>query len=230
MGIKSGHMAYFSKDFNEFFKELAANNNKDWFDANRSRYKNTIKEPFENFIADLIAELSKHDPGLKGLDPKKTIFRINRDIRFSKDKSPYKLNRSAAISKGGKKDRAGAGIYLQLGPEMVAFAGGAYEMHTDQLIQLRNYIAKNQKVFRKAIESKEFREHYGEIRGEENKRLPNKELTEAAEKEPMIYKKQMYYWTELSPDLVHSDKLMPTAIEYFKAAKPVREFLRKALA
>jgi len=223
-------MAHFSKDFNEFFKELAANNNKDWFDENRARYKNTIKEPFEVFIADLIDELSKYDPNLKGIDPKKTIFRINRDIRFSKDKSPYKLNRSAAISKGGKKDRAGAGIYIQLGPEMVALAGGAYEMHKDQLMKLRNYIANNHKSFRKAIESDAFQRHYGEIRGEENKRLPNKELTEAAEKEPHIYKKQMYYWTELSPELVHSDKLIPTVIEYFKAAKPVREFLRKALS
>ena len=223
-------MAYFSKDFNEFFKELAANNNKDWFDENRTRYKNTIKEPFEVFIADLIDELSKHDPNLKGIDPKKTIFRINRDIRFSKDKSPYKLNRSAAISKGGKKDRAGAGIYIQLGPEMVALAGGAYEMHKDQLMKLRNYIANNHKAFRKAIESDEFQEHYGEIRGEVNKRLPSKELTESAEKEPHLYKKQMYYWAELSPELVHSDKLIPTVIEYFKAAKPVREFLRKALS
>jgi len=223
-------MVYFSKDFNEFFKELAANNNKDWFDENRTRYKNTIKEPFENFIADLIDELSKHDPELKGIDPKRTIFRINRDIRFSKDKSPYKLNRSAAISKGGKKDRAGAGIYIQLGPEMVALAGGAYEMHKDQLMKLRNYIANNRKAFRKAIESDEFQEYYGEIRGEVNKRLPNKELTEAAEKEPLIYKKQMYYWTELSPDFVHSKKLIPTVVEYFRAAKPVREFLRKALS
>jgi len=223
-------MQYFSKDFNEFFKELAANNHKDWFDENRTRYKNTVKEPFENFIADLVQELSKYDADLKGVDPKKTIFRINRDIRFSKDKSPYKLNRSAAISKGGKKDRAGAGIYVQLGPEMVALAGGAYEMHKEQLMQLRNYIANNQKNFRKAIESKEFKDHYGEVRGEENKRLPNKELTEAAEKEPLIYKKQMYYWAELSPDLVHSDDLMPTVVQYFKAAKPVRDFLRKALS
>jgi len=222
-------MSYFDKDFNKFFKELAANNHKDWFDENRSRYKKIVKEPFENFVGDLIVKLSQHDPSLKGLDPKKTIFRINRDIRFSKDKSPYKLNRSAAISKNGKKDRAGAGMYIQLGPEMVAFAGGAYEMYTEQLSQLRNYIATNQKAFRKAIESDEFVSHYGEIKGEENKRLPNKELTQAAEKEPLIYKKQMYYWTELKSELVHSDKLMSSAIEHFKAAKPVREFLRKAL-
>lgn len=222
-------MAYFTEDFNEFFKELAANNHKDWFDSNRTRYKNEIKEPFENFIADLIGELSKYDPSLKGLDPKKTIFRINRDIRFSKDKSPYKLNRSAAISKGGKKDRAGAGLYIQLGPENVALAGGAYEMDKDQLISLRTYIAAKPKAFRKAIESKDFIKHYGELRGEENKRLPNKELNQAAEKEPMIFKKQMYYWAEMSPDLVSSDRLMPTIIEYFQAAKPVREFLREAL-
>lgn len=223
-------MAYFSTDFNEFFKELAANNNKDWFDSNRSRYKNVIKEPFEHFIAELISELGSIEPDLKDVDPKSTIFRINRDIRFSKDKSPYKLNRSAAISRDGKKDRAGAGLYIQIGPEMVAIAGGAYELDKDRLMALRNSIAQNTSAFKKAINSAEFVEHYGSIRGAENKRLPTKELTEAAKKEPMLFKKQMYYWAELPPELVESDKLMETVVDYFKAAKPVRQFMRKAFA
>src|SRR5690606_4197407 len=96
-------MAYFTSDFIEFFKELAANNNKEWFDENRERYQKNVKIPFEKFVAALMAELKKDDPELTG-DPKKAIFRINRDIRFAKDKTPYKLNRSAAISKYGKKD------------------------------------------------------------------------------------------------------------------------------
>jgi uncharacterized protein (TIGR02453 family) len=90
-------MVYFEKDYFEFFKELAANNHKEWFDVNRSRYHSSVKEPFDKFIADLITEVHKIDKKIE-IAPKDAIFRINRDIRFSKDKTPYKLNRSAIIS------------------------------------------------------------------------------------------------------------------------------------
>ena len=95
---------YFSPDFLQFFKELAANNHKEWFDENRKRYETVVKKPFEVFVQHAIDEMAKLDPRLSELDPKKCIFRINRDIRFSKDKAPYKLNRSAAISVGGRND------------------------------------------------------------------------------------------------------------------------------
>ena len=90
-------MKYFSSDYLEFFKELAPNNNKDWFDKNRKRYIDSVKEPFKKFVTDLIQEISKVDDEVQ-IEAKDAIFRINRDIRFSKDKTPYKLNNSAIIS------------------------------------------------------------------------------------------------------------------------------------
>ena len=96
-------MQYFIPDFIEFFKELAANNNKDWFDINRKRYTDVIKEPFKKFVLDLIVEVGKVNPKIKDIEPKDCIFRINRDIRFSKDKTPYKMNVSALIAPGGKR-------------------------------------------------------------------------------------------------------------------------------
>lgn len=221
-------MTYFSNDFNEFFKELAANNHKDWFDINRERYHKNIKEPFEVFVAALVDELKKTDSRLN-INPKSAIFRINRDIRFSKDKSPYKLNRSAAIAPNGKKSIAQGGIYVEVGPGRVMVGGGAFQPDKEELKRLREAIATHPKKFRKAVEDKNFTSYYEEIRGDENKRLPTKELMEAALKEPLIFKKSMYYFCESSPEMVTSDKLMETIINQYDAAKLVREFISMAV-
>ena len=91
-------MAFFTPDFLQFFIELAPNNNKDWFDINRKRYENSVKEPFKKFVQQLIGELAKSNPAFESLEAKDCIFRINRDVRFSKDKIPYKMMVSAVIA------------------------------------------------------------------------------------------------------------------------------------
>ncbi|MFT4770578.1 MAG: hypothetical protein ACI9CP_001904 [Cryomorphaceae bacterium] len=221
-------MIHFSQDFNQFFKELAANNHKDWFDVNRDRYHKTIKEPFEVFVSDLVDELKKDDPRLN-INPKSAIFRINRDIRFSKDKSPYKLNRSAAIAPNGKKSIAQGGIYIEIGPGRMMVGGGAFHPDKEELQSIREAIADNPKRFRKAIEDEKFLKFYEEIYGDENKRLPSKELMEAAKKEPLIFKKNMYYFCESFPEMVTSDNLIQTIVEQYNAANLIRGFISKAV-
>jgi len=221
-------MKYFTKDFNDFFKELAPNNHKDWFDENRERYHKSVKEPFEKFISDLVDELKKEDPRLN-INPKKAIFRINRDIRFSKDKSPYKLNRSAAIAPDGKKSISRGGLYVELGPERVMIGGGAFQPEKDELRNLREYIAAHPDKFRKVVEDPAFLDVFEEVHGEENKRLPSKELTAAAKKEPLLYKKSLYYFAEFPPDLVTSDGLMEFVLQKHAAARPLREFIAEAV-
>ena len=105
-------MSFFTSDYLEFFKELAANNHKEWFDANRKRYETSVKEPFKAFTQHLIDELAKKEPVFKDLKASDCIFRINRDIRFSKDKTPYKTMCSAVISPNGKKSSSIHGIYF----------------------------------------------------------------------------------------------------------------------
>lgn len=222
-------MGHFSEDFNQFFIELAANNNKDWFDENRKRYEQNVKKPFDAFVADLIDALAKDEPEMK-IEPKNAIFRINRDIRFSKDKTPYKLNRSAAISKYGRKNRSYPGFYFQMGPESVSIAGGAYTPEKADLEAIRTAIMKEPKKFRKAIEAPEFVSVFGEIRGEENKRLTNKEMMEAAVKEPLLLRKQFYYWAEFPPEMVTDQNLLPFLVEKHQASKAFRNFLKAALS
>ena len=96
-------MADFTKDYLDFFIELAGNNNKDWFDINRKRYEQSVKKPFYAFVQRLIDHFALSYPAFKELTASECVFRINRDIRFSKDKSPYKMMCSAVIAPNGKK-------------------------------------------------------------------------------------------------------------------------------
>lgn len=220
-------MAFFSTDFVTFLKELAANNHKDWFDANRKRYEKEVKEPFKAFVGVMINHLQQEDPKLL-IEPKHCIFRINRDIRFSKDKTPYKTTISAAIARGGKKDMVYPGLYFELNPEKVGVYGGVYMPDKQQLEDIRYYIANNLEEWQKLLKDKEFTSKFETIRGEKNKRLP-KDLQPVGEQEPTVYNKQFYYMAKLSPKLITDPKLDEKLMEYHHAALPIRTFLAKAV-
>lgn len=220
-------MAWFSADFNQFFMDLAPNNNKEWFDANRKRYEKSVKEPFEAFVAEVIQRVAKLDPKLN-ITPREAIFRVNRDVRFSKDKAPYKSRMSAVVAPGGRKDHSSGGIYFEIGPENVAFYGGQYMPDKDQLRRIREHIAAHPARFKKLSTAKAFVEHFEEIRGEKNKIVP-KEFKEALAKEPLIANKQFYFMAELHPKNVSSTKLVDLLMEHYRAMKPMNDFLAEAL-
>ena len=133
-------MSFFTADYLDFFKELAANNHKDWFDANRKRYEKSVKDPFKAFVQEMIDRVRAEDSSVQ-IEPKDAIFRVNRDIRFSKDKTPYKTQMSAIVSPGGKKDKTTPGIYMELGPENLKIYGGAHMLDKEQLLAIRETIA-----------------------------------------------------------------------------------------
>lgn len=220
-------MAYFEPDFLEFFKELAANNHKDWFDENRQRYHKIVKEPFRAFVTDLIAEVQKDDARVD-IGPSDAIFRINRDIRFSKDKMPYKLHVSAIVSRYGKKDKSYPGLYVHFEPEHARFYGGLYRLSPDQTSDMRYAIAENPGKFNKLLKSSDFKKIFGEVHGEQAKRIP-KELKSAAEKEPLIFNKNMYFFNEQPAEIVLSDDLLEKIMEYYHTAKPIHRFFEKAV-
>jgi len=118
-------MVTIQKNTIEFLKVLALNNNRDWFEANRSYYE-ASRNNFEAFIQAFIDRITEFDPVLKGLEAKSCIFRINRDIRFSTDKSPYKTNFGALVIRGGRKNiHRFAGYYIHIEPGEYMIAGGA---------------------------------------------------------------------------------------------------------
>jgi uncharacterized protein (TIGR02453 family) len=145
----------------KFLKDLKKNNNKPWFDAHRKQY-DTAKSDFENFIQSVLDKHRRNDADLEDLTAKKCIFRINRDVRFSKDKSPYKTNFGASMDKGGKKSGL-AGYYFHLEPGKSFFGGGLWQPQPDALRKVRQEIDYCFEEFGKIISSKKFRLTYGDL-------------------------------------------------------------------
>ncbi len=220
-------MIYFSKEYLDFFKKLAANNNKDWFDANRGKYEEFVKIPFERFIGDLIKAIGKIDKNVK-IAPKDAIFRINRDVRFGADKSPYKTTRSAVISRFGKKDISYPGIYLEAGPEHYRVYGGCHQPEKDQLANIRSAIAANPGKLDKLLVAPDFKKVFGKILGEKNKIIP-KELKEAADKSPLIYNKNFYWYCELPADAILKKDILEKSVTAYKVGKPLQDYFSASL-
>ena len=220
-------MKYFNQKYLNFFKELAANNHKHWFDENRKYYEQEVREPFKYFVGDLIKAVGEIDNEIK-LEPKNAIFRINRDVRFSKDKTPYKLFNSAIISKTGRKDKAYPGMYIELNPERLGIFGGLFMPDTQQVCKVRAYIVANQQEFLTIVSDTKFTKYYGKILGKQHKRIP-KEFREVAEKINLLYNKQWYYKTILSPKIILQDNLTEIIIENYKVSYKLQHFLIKAL-
>ena len=220
-------MSYFSPDFMKFFKELASHNTTAWFNENRKRYETHVKNPFSEFVEAVITKAQKLDPAIK-IKPSDAIMRINKDIRFSKDKTPYNIHVAAIISQTGKKSKEFPGMYLMISPEKVAIYGGAYMLEKENLQKIRKHIAKNPKEIDKLISTADFKKKFGTIHGEKNKVIPP-EFKSAAEKQPLIANKSFYYMAELPAKEALSPKFLNTVMEHYKAGRAVNNYLIKAM-
>jgi uncharacterized protein (TIGR02453 family) len=219
-------MTWFQKSYLDFFKALARNNNTEWFDANRKTYESAVKKPFEAFTAELIARIAAVDREV-AIGPKDAISRINRDTRFSKDKSPYHTSMSASVSKFGRANKEYPGIVCKLSHEGVGVFGGAYAPEPPTLAAIRERIEKDGKAFTKASTGKAFVQHFGELRGETIKRVPP-ELQAAVVKEPRVAMKQFYYEAKLPAALVTSPELCDVLMAHWHAGREVNVFLQRA--
>lgn len=211
-----------SKAYFTFFKELNENNNKAWFDENRATYEKVVKAPFTNLVQLYIEKIQTVDPSIQ-MQPKDAMFRINKDIRFSKDKSPYKTSMSAIISRYGRKAMGAPGIYFEVGITSCAIGGGVYAPDKDELLLVRDLIMNESATFSKLSTSPVFVKHFGEIQGEKNKVLPA-EFKKAAEQQPLLYNKQFFWWKNLPQSVFTTDNTVDVLFEYYMAAKPLSDF------
>ena len=221
-------MALFNVDYINFFKELTKNNHKKWFDQNRSRYEESVKTPFYSFVERMIAKVQTDDPKVI-ITTKESIFRINRDIRFSKDKTPYKTHMSALISRTRKKDKGFPGFYFSMSAENIMIYGGAHSLETNRLYSIRKHISEHQEVFSKLLDDRIFMEKYGRIHGDKNIRIPT-EFNDAAKKQPLLFNKAYYYFAKLDVKHILDPNLEDIFMDYYFAAKPMREFLISAVS
>lgn len=216
--------AFLEKDYFKFFAELTMNNRKEWFDENKKRYNEKIKLPFENLVAALLGELSKKDARYAELKPSDCIFRINRNVRFSKDKSPYKTNRSAVITVGGRKNMELPGFYFEIGADNCVCYTGVYMPDSEQLLKIREKIASQPKELDKIINDKTFKKDWGSVLGEKNKKL-SKELQEAASTQALIYNKQFYCKHDFDPELALKPGFEKYILGLIKSADKYNQFL-----
>ncbi len=220
-------MSYFSSEFRQFFRDLEANNEREWFHANKKHYEKVVKQPFHDFVEEMITRMRIEDESIE-ISPKDAIFRIYRDVRFSADKSPYKTHVAAVISPLGRRDQMHPGLYFQFGGDKIMLAGGAYQMDKDRLLQTRRYIVANMEEFEAAISNPDFVNRWGEIRGERNKVLP-KEFKEAASKQALLFNKSFYYMSEPDASMIDSDDLAEQLMQYYRDSDSMRTFLLNAL-
>ncbi len=149
--------------------ELKRNNDRDWFQAHKERYL-AAKAEFEGLVGELIPRIAAFDSSVEGLDPAKCCFRIYRDARFSKDKSPYKTNFGAQI--GSDKFGQRAGYYLHIEPGNSFLGGGAYHPDAKWLKSIRDAIAEDGKFVRRLLGAAPFKREFGELQGETLKSAP----------------------------------------------------------
>lgn len=216
-----------SKAYSDFFKELAQNNHKEWFHANKKRYENDVKGPFLQLLDTLLPTLTKWNPNISE-DPKKAVFRINRDIRFSKDKSPYNTIMKAGFSAGGRKSEL-PGYYLGIDAENVHAGGGLFMVRPPELKIVRQYIADAPEKLATIVTNNGFKSAFGLLRGEKSKRL-DKELRSAAEKTDLIYHKQFYAFAEFPVEpFYESNDLATEILTHFEQMRPLNDYLTTAL-
>ena len=220
-------MAYFTSDFNDFWAELALNNEKSWFDKNRKRYETSVKKPWEAFVTELVERVREWED-IADLPAGKFISRINRDIRFSKDKTTYNTHVWAAIARDGKNTML-PGYYIGLGVDGIGMGGGMYHPEKDQLLSIRRHLVKNGDELHKLLGEAGFKKYWpSELSGEKNKVLPP-EFKAAAEKEPLIFNKGWHYWRQYDVDEILRDDLADWVAKHFKAGAQVNDFFKTAL-
>ncbi len=210
-----------------FFEQLGKNNHKEWFHANKKHYEQEVKAPFLALLDHLIPELTTWDPRIPQ-EAKTALFRINKDIRFSKDKSPYHTVMKAGFSPNGKKSML-PGYYLGIDAHNIHVGGGLFMLRPPELKKLREHIARDTDQLVRLVENADFISSFGRIKGEKAKRL-DKSLVEAAEKTDLIYNKQFYAMAEfpLEP-FFGSEELTEEILEHFKGIRPLIDYLTAAL-
>ena len=212
----------------DFLSLLKENNNREWFQENKKSYENAKKE-VESFVAGLIPELAKLDPSIQSPDVKDCMFRIFKDVRFSKDKSPYKTNFGAFIGRGGRKTTL-PGYYIHFEPGESMIAGGVYLPQPDVLKLIRNEIYFNSAEFRKIIESKDFKKYFGQLdEFDKMKKAPREFPADFPDLDLLKYRSIIVSQSVTDGKVLSAD-YDKYILEVAKAMQPLHAFLYRAIS
>jgi uncharacterized protein (TIGR02453 family) len=210
-----------------FLKALKKNNNKEWFDKNKNKYLEA-KEEFDVFVQSLISGLAKMDkkisPDLKAKD---CVFRIYKDVRFSKDKTPYKTHFGAYFSPGGKKSSA-AGYYVHFQPGGLFIAGGNWQPEPPQLQAIRQEIDYNGDKLQKILRSKPFSTYFKGLSDDDKLKTAPKGFDKEHKYMELLKLKSFVAVHEIADSKLKGNAFEKEVMAGFKAMLPLLEFLREA--
>ncbi len=212
-----------------FLSDLSLNNHKDWFDENRKRYE-AAKKNFLDLSAALIREIEQFDEGLAAasLDPKKTMMRINRDIRFSKDKTPYNSHFFTSLSAGGKSGPL-AGYYLSVSPRESFLGAGLYMPDNETLNHIRPQIELHYNEWCSIVEDPELKTTFGEVKSNEILSRPPKGFDAESPAIEWLKRKGYYLIKPLSVEELQDPNLAVQVASDLRSGHRLVQFINQAL-
>lgn len=213
-----------TQDVFDFLKDLEANNNREWFQDNKERYEKAHADTID-FADDLLKKVSAFDE-IETASGKKSLMRIYRDIRFSKDKTPYKTNFGGGFKRLGANRRGG--IYFHIKPNECFIGGGFWGPNKDDLLLIRQQIDMDSKPLRDLISSKQFKNEFGSLDGEQLKSCPKGFDKESPELDLLRYK-QFLISKPFSNEVMLSDAASDEMAKSIKAMLPFFDVMTEYL-
>jgi uncharacterized protein (TIGR02453 family) len=218
----------FPKEGLSFLRALQRNNNRPWFDKHKAEYEQFVKLPMQSMISDLQSPFRAFAPEFD-LNPKRSIFRIYRDVRFSKDKRPYKTNVAAHfVLRGKPKGVSGSGYYLHIEPGEVYLGAGIYMPESDQLKKIRRAVADRSEEFLSVVTEPSFKKTFGAMEGEKLVRVPSGYAVD----HPMadyLRHKHFFVGVAWSEQRCLKTRFVKDAAQIFELATPLVTFLNRAI-
>jgi uncharacterized protein (TIGR02453 family) len=218
---------YFSGDALKFLRGLKRNNDRVWFEARRGLFEKELKEPMLKLIGEVNEAMAEFAP-MHVRPAQKVMMRIYRDIRFSKDKRPYKTHVSAWWVRDGLQKTSGAGFYFSVTPEEVVIAAGVYMPEREQLLAIRRYLAEHHEKFRAVLKGKKLRSLMKETDGAPLTRAP-KGFPEEHPAIDLLKNKQWGVSARLPVERATKATLLKDVVERFRAAAPMIAMLNAPL-
>jgi uncharacterized protein (TIGR02453 family) len=211
-----------------FLSELKENNQKEWMDTHKQQYQQA-RQAFIGLVGELLEGMKDFDPSLEGMQPKDCIFRINRDIRFSADKTPYKVWLSAAMAEGGKKTLQSI-YYLRLQPGNESMvAGGIHQPAGEQLRKIRQEVDYNAAELREIVNHPDFLRYFGEIQGEKLSRAPKGYPIDHPNIEFLKLKSYLAIRKFKDEEVTQKD-FVQEVLKTYRAVQPFNEYLNIAVS
>ncbi len=218
----------FSKAGIGFLRQLKRNNNRTWFELHKHEYEVHLKLPLQSFIFALQPYFASFAPEFD-VSPKRSTFRIYRDIRFSKDKSPYKTHIAAHfVLRGKEKGFVGSGYYFHIEPGEVFAGGGIYMPDAEQLKGIRKALATRSDEFLAIVNDARFKKRFGKIEGDKLQRIP-KGYDESHPMAEWLKLKQFFVGKSLAESVCYKASLVGTIASLYEEANPLVKFLNRAV-